>query len=138
MTPQPFTLIDEGRAIEVAARIVDGRVQLSAEAVESALGWEVGPEGLCREGVCLPVDEGARLLGPDGIDLAELAAVLDRPLALDPGERAAYLGVSATERAQVLRSLWAPDFTLPDLDGRTHTLSAHRGKKVSLVAYASW
>ena len=138
MTPQPFTLIDEGRAIEVAARIVDGRVQLSAEAVESALGWEVGPEGLCREGVCLPVDDGAGLLGPDGIDLAELAAVLDRPLALDPGEGAAYLGVSATERAQVLRSLWAPDFTLPDLDGRTHTLSAHRGKKVSLVAYASW
>ena len=138
MTPQPFTLIDEGRAIEVAARIVDGRVQLSAEAVESALGWKVGPEGLCREGVCLPADDGARLLGPDGIDLAELAAVLDRPLALDPDERAAYLGVSATERAQVLRSLRAPDFTLPDLDGRTHTLSEHRGKKVSLVAYASW
>lgn len=138
MTPQPFTLIDEGRAIEVAARIVDGRVQLSAEAVEVALGWEVGREGLCREGICLPVDDGARLLGPDGIDLAELAAVLDRPLALDPDERAAYLGVSATERAQVLRSLWAPDFTLPDLDGRTHTLSEHRGKKVSLVAYASW
>lgn len=138
MTPQPFTLIDQGRAIEVAACIVDGRVQLFAEAVESALGWEVGPEGLCREGVCLPVDEGARLLGRDGIDLAELAAILDRPLALDPDERAAYLGVSATERAQVLRSLWAPDFTLPDLDGRTHTLSEHRGEKVSLVAYASW
>jgi len=138
MAPQPFTLIDEGRAIEVAARLVDGRVQLSAEAVEVALGWVVGPEGLCREGICLPVDEGARLLGPDGIDLAELAAILDRPLALDPDECAAYLGGSATERAQVLRSLWAPDFTLPDLDGRTHTLSEHRGKKVSLVAYASW
>ena len=32
----------------------------------------------------------------------------------------------------------APDFTLPDLDGRPHTLSGHRGKKILLVAWASW
>ena len=30
------------------------------------------------------------------------------------------------------------DFTLPDLAGRPHRLSDHRGKKVLLVAYASW
>ena len=48
------------------------------------------------------------------------------------------LGVSAEERAQALASLEAPDFTLPDLDGRPHSLSEHRGKKVFLVAYASW
>ena len=32
----------------------------------------------------------------------------------------------------------APDFTLPDLAGQIHTLSDYRGKKVLLVAYASW
>jgi hypothetical protein len=133
-----FILIDDGRTVEVDARVADGRVQLSAEAVATALGWEVTPEGLCRDGMCLPVDDITRLESGDGVDLAALAAVLDRPLALDPGERAAYLGVSASERAQALRSLWAPDFTLPDLDGRMHALSAHRGKKVALVAWASW
>jgi peroxiredoxin len=46
--------------------------------------------------------------------------------------------VSARVRAERLLSLEAPDFTLPDLDGRPHTLSSHRGKKVFLVAYASW
>jgi peroxiredoxin len=37
-----------------------------------------------------------------------------------------------------MATLEAPDFTLPDLAGRMHTLSDHRGKKVLLIAYASW
>ena len=44
----------------------------------------------------------------------------------------------AEERGRRLASLEAPDFTLPDLDGRLHSLSDHRGAKVFLVAYGSW
>jgi AhpC/TSA family len=62
----------------------------------------------------------------------------DRPLAVDREERVAYVGSSAQARAARLASLQAPDFTLPDLDGRPHSLSQHRGKKVLLIAYASW
>ena len=32
----------------------------------------------------------------------------------------------------------APDFSLPDLSGRRHSLSGQRGKKALLIAYASW
>ncbi|HSY78461.1 MAG TPA: redoxin domain-containing protein [Verrucomicrobiae bacterium] len=32
----------------------------------------------------------------------------------------------------------APDFELPDLDGKLHRLSDYRGKKVFLLAWASW
>ncbi|TAK76433.1 MAG: redoxin domain-containing protein [Dehalococcoidia bacterium] len=32
----------------------------------------------------------------------------------------------------------APDFELPDLDGRMHRLSDRRGKKVVLALWASW
>ena len=67
-----------------------------------------------------------------------LAAAGDRPLAVDRDEGVAYLGASAIARAARLASLEAPDFRLPDLDGRWHSLSEHRGKKVLLVAYASW
>ncbi|MBI4638501.1 MAG: hypothetical protein HY727_19355 [Candidatus Rokubacteria bacterium] len=115
---QRFTLIDVGRPVEVAARIVAGSVELSPAALRAALGRDVGAQG--------------------AIDLAELAERLDRPLALDLDERAAYLGVAARERARALGSLEAPDFTLPDLAGRLHTLAEQRGKKVLLVAYASW
>ena len=62
----------------------------------------------------------------------------DRPLAVDRDARVAYLGTSAAVRAARLTSLEAPDFSLPDLEGRRHTLSEHRGRKVLLVAYASW
>ena len=37
-----------------------------------------------------------------------------------------------------LDSLEAPDFSLPDLEGNLHSLTDRRGKKVLLVAYASW
>jgi hypothetical protein len=84
----------------------------------------------------VPADAALETSG--GVDLAAFAKLLDRPLALDLHERAAYLGVSAGERQRALRSLVAPDFTLPDLSGRPHRLSDHRGKKILLVAYASW
>ena len=133
-----FTVIDQGRVSEVDARVEEGRVLLSADALREALGWELHDGTLCNDTMCVPLPAGARL-GEGGVfDLREVAATLDRPLALDAAEGAAYLGASAAERAQALASLLAPDFTLPDLAGRPHTLSSYRGKKILLVAWASW
>lgn len=92
-------------------------------------------------GTTFTVIDGGRALALDeaeGVARATKAGASGRPVAIDRDERAAYLGVSAADRAGALSSLEAPDFTLPDLDGRSHTLSAYRGKKVLLVAYASW
>jgi len=133
-----LTIIDAGRATEVQAHIDTDRVRLSAEALRDALGWELHDGTLCNDTMCVPLPAGSSLGAGAGLDLAEVAAVLDRPLALDTGARVAYLGASARERADALASLLAPDFTLPDLAGRPHTLSARRGKKVLLVAWASW
>ena len=84
-------------------------------------------------------DRRVAVLGArEGLERAQQAEAAGRPVAVDREERAAYLGVSAAERAAALASLQAPDFTLPDLSGRPHSLSAERGKKVLLVAYASW
>ena len=132
-----LTLLDAGRPVQVAARIEGERVAIPAADVVRALGWTLTPEGLCGEGMCIPLPEGTSL-GSDEIELAALAQVLDRPLAVDSKAGAAYLGGATGERRRMLRSLHAPDFTLPDLEGRLHSLSEHRGKKVLLVAYASW
>ena len=67
-----------------------------------------------------------------------LAAGGERPVAVDHEERVACLGVTAATRSAALASLEAPDFALPDLVGRLHTLSEQRGRKVLLVAWASW
>lgn len=36
------------------------------------------------------------------------------------------------------RSGKAPDFTLPDLDGRPVSLSGYRGKRLLVFLWASW
>ena len=134
--PEPFTVIDSGTIIETEASVAADRVVLSGG--PGALGWEWKDEGLCRGEVCVPVRDPEALRVGDGIDLAEFAHLLGRPLAIDKDERVAALADAPTDRAAELASLEAPDFTLPDLDGNLHSLSDHRGKKVLLIAYASW
>ena len=138
MAEGPFTILDEGRATEVTARVAGERVCVSAGALERALGWDLKPQGLCRGEVCIPTTGRAGLVSDGALDLAAFAELLQRPIAVDLEERAASLGACARERAEVLRGGVAPDFALPDLSGREWTLGSLRGKKVLLVAYASW
>jgi hypothetical protein len=133
-----FTIIDAERAVPVPARVAGERVLLDPAALKDALGWEVHDGLLCNDAMCIPLaDEGA-LVRDGGIDLTAFARALDRPLAVDTEEGAAFLGTSARERSQALAAQQAPDFSLPDLDGRLHTLREHRGTKILLVAWASW
>ena len=82
--------------------------------------------------------EGATTSEVPARRIEELAAGGDRPLAVDHEERVACLGVGPATRSAALASLEAPDFALPDLAGRVHTLVEQRGRKVLLVAWASW
>ena len=136
--PQPFTLIDDGKVTEVAASVEGERVALSPSALADSLGWKLEPQGLCREDVCVPVGRHRDRVNQGGVDLAAFAELLERPLALDASEGVAALAASAASRGSQLASLEAPDFTLPDLDGKLHALSDQRGKKVLLAAWASW
>jgi hypothetical protein len=133
-----FTLVDAERAVEVPARVAGDRVRLDAAALKDTLGWEVHDGLLCSDAMCVPVADAAALVDEAGVDLEVFARTLDRALAVDVPERAAFLGGSARERAQALASQHAPDFTLPDLEGRPHALSQYRGSKILLVAWASW
>lgn len=136
--PVPFTLIDGERVATVPAAIDGDSVRIAPAALREATGWELKPEGLCKDDACVPVRDRAALADASGVDLAAFARALGRPLALDVAERAAALGTSAAERSARMATLEAPDFELPDLHGRRHRLSHHRGKKVLLIAYASW
>jgi len=136
-TDATVTILDDGHATEVPARIESETIRLPARSITAALGWDVTPGGLVRDGRPLAAPKGVRL-EPDGVDVETLAGLLGRPAAIDAAERVAWFGISAAERTEALASLRAPDFSLPDLDGRLHSLADHRGKKVFLVAYASW
>jgi hypothetical protein len=104
---------------------------LTAADAECATGWTLKPEGMCRDDLCvpMPVREGR-------VDVAAFWGRLDRPV-VRSGETW-VLGAGAEQRNGALAGLMAPDFTLPDVNGVPHTLSALRGKKVFLCTWASW
>jgi len=141
MSLQKFTVIQADGAVQIDAEVDGPRatVRLHADAVQQSLGWQRKTEGLCRGDVCIPSRSLAGVEGDDGLyDLTRLAALLERPCAIDIDAGAAFVGVGAHDRAARLALFEAPDFTLPDLDGRQHSLAEHRGKKVFLATWASW
>lgn len=139
MPTTTFTLIDNGSPHAFEATMGPGdTVRVAAAALAAALGWELKPQGFCKGDLCYPVPPRSDIANGDGIDLGAFASHIGRPLALDRDEKASYLGESAAARAGQLTSLQAPDFTLPDLTGRMHSLSDYKGRKVLLAAYGSW
>jgi hypothetical protein len=133
-----LTLLDETRPVAVDGRITLDGIRLDPSVVRDVFGWTLEPQGLCRDAECVPIPPGRRLIREGHVDLATLADLIGRPLASDLDEGVFCLGAPARERAEQLRSLEAPDFTLPDVHGQPHTLSDYRGKKVFLLAWASW
>jgi hypothetical protein len=109
---------------------------LSTDDAQRATGWTLKPEGMCQAEFCVPLPAG---VARDGrVDVAAFWQLLSRPVVHDAARETWVLGAGADERNNALDGLSAPDFTLPDLAGVPHTLSALRGKKVFLSTWASW
>ena len=108
--------------------------------LERATGWTLKPEGLCRSDVCAVVAPADRERLTDGetVCASRLWETLGRPVLHDEGHSVWMLGEAAADRGRSLESLEAPDFTLPDITGKLHSLSDFRGKKVFLSTWASW
>lgn len=99
-------------------------------------GWDVKPEGACRDEICVPLPDDARREG-GLLDVRLVAQRLGMPLLEDQAHGVAALGPS-TVTGRALESAVAPELELPDADGNPFRLSSLHGKKVLLVAWASW
>lgn len=97
-------------------------------------GWESKPEGMCKGDACVPAPEAVT---DDGqVSVREAADRLRLPLVSDEAHGVHALGPESGGRA--LSSAVAPDIELPDVDGNPFRLSLLHGRKVLLVAWASW
>ena len=105
---------------------------VSAVEFERTTGWAIRPEGACRDDRCVPLPG----LSLEQVNIAAVAERLHMPLVHDETSGIWALGPEAGGRA--LTSTVAPDFTLPDADGRMFRLRSLRGRKVLLAAWASW
>ncbi len=110
---------------------------VDAAALEAATGWAMKPEGACKADVCVPLPAPVRT--DDGrIDVTVLAQRLGMPLVEDTEHGLFALGPETTVTGRALTTAVAPDLELPDHDGNPFKLSSLLGKKVVLVAWASW
>jgi AhpC/TSA family len=133
-------LTERGEFDVTTARASGEDLWLSARDAAESTGWVLKPEGLCKDETCVPLPRGreGEFARGEQVNVAALWRHLGQPLVHSDRGPAWVLATSARERAAALRSLEAPDFTLPDPSGRQHSLSDYRGKKVFLVTWASW
>jgi hypothetical protein len=138
------TILEGGRETEVAHAAADGeRLWIPLAELAAATGWTAKPEGLCQGDVCVPIPRARRDEWLDGegarLDFAAFARHIGRGVARSEARGVWSFGPPAGRGlAAGSGPLAAPEFRLPDLDGRMHSLSDFRGKKVLLYCWASW
>jgi hypothetical protein len=119
------------------ADVILHRLEADRHEFARATGWSVEPRGACTGDVCVPLPASAQPVN-GRLDVRLLAERLGMPLVSDPEHGVYALGPSTAATGRALSSAVAPDLELPAADGNPFHLSSLLGKKVLLVAWASW
>jgi len=147
---QPAALIYEGKATQLsAARVVPmagapADLWLTLDDLTRATGFEVKPQGVCRAEICIPLPANRKsefLQKQQGVtwfNLSAFARLLGQPVAWDAALATWDFGPRIEAQNRFVNSLEAPNFSLPDVNGKMHSLADFRGKKVLLLTWASW
>ena len=112
--------------------------------LKTATGFVNKPQGVCRDELCFPLPKKRRaeFLQAQGkttwFNLTEFARLLKQPVAHDAEQATWYFGLRPEVQNSYTSNFKAPNFTLPDKNGKLHSLSDFRGKKVLIVTWASW
>jgi hypothetical protein len=138
------TIVYDDMATDLgAAREDAGQLWITTADLKRATRFEVKPQGVCRDELCFPLPKARqqefvhKTPQLSWFNMTAFAALVHQPVAHDAALDTWYFGLRSDQRQQ-LSSLQAPDFTLPDLQGKLHRLSDFRGKKILLVTWASW
>jgi len=140
----PCTVIYDDVATQVGPAMTEAnQLWITTGSLARATRFELKPQGVCRDELCFPLPEARRQdfvrqeSGAMWFNLTAFAHLLGQAVAHDEALATWYFGLASSRREE-RASLQAPDFTLPDIQGRSHSLSDFRGKKVFLVTWASW
>lgn len=139
------TVIYDEKATEVGTAPIESKdLWISKKDLALATRFVVKPQGVCRDELCFPLPKNrkAQFVNKQGkvewFNLSEFARLVKQPTAFDEKNSIYYFGPRADAQNAHLNSLEAPNFTLPDINGKLHSLTDFRGKKVLLITWASW
>jgi hypothetical protein len=135
-------VIYDGVATEVGAPAEASKdLWVTMKDLKRATKFVVKPQGVCRDQLCFPLPKArkAEFISKKGLfNLSEFARLVKQPVAMDDKHRVWHFGPRPDAQNAHLESLDAPDFALPDAQGKSHSLTDYRGKKVLLLTWASW
>ena len=138
-------VVYEGVATEVAAPAEASKdLWVTMTDLKLATGFVLKPQGMCKEELCFPLPKARKneFVVKRGktswFNLSEFARLVRQPVAFDDKNSTWYFGARQDQQGSYVETLEAPDFKLPDINGKPHSLSDFRGKKVLLVTWASW
>lgn len=107
---------------------------LSVDEFELRTGWELKPEGFCKGDICVPAP--SQLTRDAKLDVTKVASLLQMPMVSDADSGLSAVGPEAMGHS--LTTAVAPELELDDVDGNPFSLSSLHGRKVLLMAWASW
>lgn len=107
-------------------------------------GFELKPEGACLDDICVPVKQNedsdmfVTRKSKNWFNVTELSRKLRQAFVADHEADVWSFGSVPAIRNQFVDQHIAPDFTLPDRQGKPVSLSEFKGKKILLLTWASW
>ena len=138
-------VIYDGVATEVSAEPASSSdLWITTGDLTRATRFVIKPQGVCRDELCFPLPKNrkAEFVSKKGtttwFNLSAFAKLIRQPVVVDQKNGVWYFGARDAQQNGYLTSLEAPNFTLPDLNGKLHSLADFRGQKVLLVTWASW
>jgi hypothetical protein len=111
------------------------RLPMTADEIHAATGWEIKPEGACKGDECVPLT-GLPLATDGGVDIVTFAERMGMPLAVD--EKHGVWALGPRGGGHVLAGAELPELVLSDFQGNAFDLANLRGRKVLVIAWASW
>jgi len=138
--PQGATILYDDRAVSLDRVRTDaarpGSLWVRTSDLPRINEFELKPEGACRADLCVPVPK--TMVSGEYFDFSGFAKLTGQAEVGDAPTRTWSYGEMPVLRGAFLESRVAPDFSVPDRQGRNVKLSDFRGKKVLVVTWASW
>ena len=135
----------QDRAVAIEETLADPTdLWIPAHTLTEVNGFELKPEGACIDDICVPVhqDQNSEIFISRGeaqwFNVVELAKRLQQPFVADFETGVWSFGAIPARRSSLVDQGVAPDFALPDIDGKLYRLSDFKGKKIMLLTWASW
>lgn len=140
---KPSVILFDGHVSTVANALVESdELLIPVSDTKSAIGFQVKPMGFCSSERCVPIPKGEDWIvqreGNEYVNVSRFTKRINQPMVGDETRRIWAVGVANDDRPASLELGQAPDFALPNREGKIVRLSDFRGKKVLLLTWASW